>query len=89
MQKRTTHVLKSNEVEYGGSVELTVPGAGTTRPPIPPASAIQQAQIVENAEQYALVEVVCSCGAKTYVRCEYDRAPSDQPQVVAAEVAED
>jgi len=89
MQSRTAHVLKSGEVECGGSVKLTGAAAETTGPASHPASAIQQAQIVENTEQYALIEVVCSCGAKTYVRCEYDKAPIDQPQVVAAETAQD
>ena len=89
MQSRTARVLKSNEVQWGGSVKLTIAGAGTTGPTSPSVSAAQQAQIVENTEQYALIEVVCSCGTKTYVRCEYDKAPIDQSQVAATEAAQD
>ena len=31
-----------------------------------------QVRIVENNNEFAVMEITCSCGAKTRVRCEYD-----------------
>jgi len=35
------------------------------------ASAIPQARIVESHPEFAVIEIICSCGAKTCLRCEY------------------
>jgi len=35
-----------------------------------PASGAEQVRIVERHDEYAVLEVTCSCGSKLYVRCE-------------------
>ena len=42
--------------------------------------AAQQVSIIENNNEYAVLEIVCSCGAKTPVRCEYVKVQSSQPE---------
>jgi len=32
--------------------------------------------IVENQPEFAVIEITCSCGTKTYIRCEYAAAES-------------
>jgi hypothetical protein len=72
MPKMTRRVLKAREVQWQGSLRLDLdpkaaPGASAS----PHASAPARIRIAENHAQYALVEVTCSCGKTTFVRCEY------------------
>jgi hypothetical protein len=40
-----------------------------------------QARIVENHPKFADIEITCSCGTKTYVRCEYiDTQTTEEPR---------
>ena len=36
-----------------------------------PAPSAEQVRIVERQDSYTVLEVLCSCGAKLYVRCEH------------------
>ncbi len=72
MQKLTRRVLKASQVQWQGSFRLdldpkTVPSPGAS----PHAAVPARIRIAENHPQFALVEVTCSCGKTTFVRCEY------------------
>jgi len=80
-------VLKSNQVKVSGSVRLTpeaavVPvrtafsaGADTPQTDAPPRSA----RIIESNNECAVIEVICSCGNKNHVKCNYaDVAKSEK-----------
>jgi len=66
------HVLKANEVQFAGPLQLPLDPAalpGTGGPMV--ASEPAHIRIAENHPEYALVEVTCSCGKITRVRCDY------------------
>ncbi len=72
MPKMTRRVLKASEVQWAGSFRLELnpqaapdPGASSR------GAAPARIRIAENHPQFALVEVTCSCGKTTVVRCEY------------------
>ena len=77
MEGPTGHILKSNNVEMEGRFQLDaeqiLTGSANERNV---ASTVPQAHIVENHPEYAVMEITCSCGAKTHVRCEYTDAKS-------------
>ncbi len=70
MKTATGHILRSNDVESGGRYRLTMtqPGPvlqneqGTARP---------QVRIVENGPDFSVLEIICGCGRRTYLQCEY------------------
>jgi len=77
MLKTIPHVLKANEVRSAGPMQLSLdPGAALPAGAAPVASAPARVRIAENHPEYALVEVTCSCGKITYIRCDYAPAPA-------------
>jgi hypothetical protein len=75
MEKNTERILKSSDVEISGRVQLgsiaSGPGSAARSAT---TLAFAQATVVENNPEFALIEVVCPCGRKTTVRCEYTKA---------------
>jgi hypothetical protein len=80
MAKVTRHVLKADEVMLDGALRLGVdpvtPPGGKRPPTAAPAASVR---IVENHPEYAVIEVTCSCGKTTHVRCEYAARPAPAP----------
>ena len=72
-------VLKNNQVELGQPRRL-----GTAAAPSGAAAPRPQARIVEQNDAGAIIELVCTCGRKTHLQCEY-AAPSASPPVQAAD----
>jgi hypothetical protein len=78
------HILKGNNVKLEGRFHLdageVAPGPAKEKNG---ASATPQVSIVENQPEFAVIEVTCSCGTKTYVRCEYnaDKSPAEGSQM--------
>ncbi len=72
MRKTTENVLKSTEVEIEGRLCLDAqpPATGPT-PQNSQQRGQPQVQIVENQAGFAVLEVTCSCGVKSYIKCEY------------------
>ncbi|MBA7687909.1 hypothetical protein ES703_96383 [subsurface metagenome] len=83
MAKAAGHILKRNNVKLGDRFQLdtgeVVPGSAKGKDVV---SATPQVSIVENQPEFAVIEITCSCGTKTYVRCEYTAAksPAEDPQ---------
>ena len=72
MEKTATRILKADEVKLQGQYHLDLgqsPQAVTGVKK--PVSAAAQVRIVENNADYAVVEVICKCGTKTQIRCDY------------------
>ena len=99
MQK-PIRVLKSDQVLVRGSVCLdTASGIAPVRSETPcptdahastsPGHHAQEAKIVESNSEYAIIEIICGCGSKTHVQCNYGDIATPQPaepeQPVAAE----
>jgi len=74
MTKTTKRILKSDNVKLEGQFHLDLAQAESAedgRKQTSAASAAPQARIVENHPEFAVIEVICSCGAGTHLRCEY------------------
>ncbi|HBG26581.1 MAG: hypothetical protein A2Y10_16225 [Planctomycetes bacterium GWF2_41_51] len=76
MEKSTARILKSSDVRLDGTFHLEN-NLQQQQPQKPKNSASVpiQARIVESQPQFAVIEVICSCGTKTHIRCEY-KAPA-------------
>ena len=78
MQKATGRILKSDDIKLDGRFHLDIGQVGQT-----PAKeknttlAAPQARIVENQPEFTTIELTCSCGTKTHIRCEYADGQSD------------
>jgi hypothetical protein len=70
MRKAIGRVLKSDEVRLEGQLSLNLPPEPKhdSKNNITTAHA---ARIVESNTDFTIIEVVCSCGAKMYLRCRY------------------
>jgi hypothetical protein len=76
MALNSATVLKKNQVQTGGSVRLTrgggnapvrtLPSGQTAAPAVP-----QEARVIESNNEYAIIEVKCSCGQTMHIQCNY------------------
>ena len=81
MSKTTRRILKSGDVKLGDRFHLDLAQAGSPKDgpkPRSAASAAPQVHIVENHPEFAVIEVICSCGTGTYLRCEYGGAQAPE-----------
>jgi hypothetical protein len=85
MVRTSERILKSDDVNLDGQYRLDVAqagfsGGGSTLPQHRSETlAAPQVHILENHPEYAVIEVTCSCGTKTCLRCEY--AGAQAPEV--------
>jgi hypothetical protein len=73
--KTLQRILKADEVALEGPVRLgleTAAATGSSQPPAP--SAEPSVRMVQNHAEYVLLEVTCTCGRTTVVRCDYTPA---------------
>ena len=81
MEKATGRILKGDDVQLQGQLQLEVtqvaPGPSKGKNV---ALAAPQASILENHPEFAVIEIICSCGAKTHLRCEYADVQSSAGQ---------
>ena len=79
MQKRTGHVLKSNEVQLDGKFQLNASQTQAGRTPQGGSfSSSPQVRILENNPEYAVIGVTCCCGTEMSIRCDYADAQADK-----------
>jgi len=72
MAKTIRHILKAAEVRVDAPLRLSLdpaatPSCETSRS----AAAASSVRIVQNHPDYAVIEVTCSCGRTTSIRCDY------------------
>ncbi len=83
MLKTTRRILKADQVTFDDPLALGL-DASVQRPNVGTActSSGPSVRIAQNHPQYAIIEVTCTCGETTYIRCEYAAAnPSPVRQV--------
>ena len=72
MMQTMNRILKSSEVEIDGRCNLDI---GRSVSPAHPGKnntdTAAKVKILDNNNEYTLIELTCSCGQKTLVRCEY------------------
>jgi len=71
MQKTTGRILKENEVKVQGQLQLNMKDLKFVPPQGNGTKHNPECKIVEKNQNYALIEVVCACGAKMYLQCDY------------------
>ena len=74
-------VLKSSEVEVEGKISLDLAGSASNGPNVrhqSPAGAPAKVRALENQKEFAVMEVTCSCGCKTIIRCNYGEKICEQ-----------
>ena len=76
MMQTINRVLKSDEVEIDGRCHLDIGRSASSAQHGKSSSVAAAARILDNTCDYALIELVCSCGKKTLVRCEYSNIPA-------------
>jgi hypothetical protein len=79
MQQAVGRILNGDEIEVEGQYCLPViQPEPPVRGPDSSGSAAPQARLVENQPAFALIEMTCACGRKTYVRCQYADSKPDR-----------
>ena len=81
MLPKCAKVIKSDKMEINGTAHVE-PATGTVQcRPLASSeaagaagAAIQQARIIESNDGYAILELICSCGCKSRVQCNYGTA---------------
>jgi hypothetical protein len=76
MIQATSRILKSSDVEVEGQFHLDLGHPAQPAQNNRNVAATPKVRILENQNEFAVVEVICSCGRKTVVRCEYGNAAS-------------
>lgn len=83
-------ILKSDNVELNGQFQLgsaaTPQQANNTQNNPNHAQTTAEVNIIEKNSQYAVIEITCSCGTKTAIKCLYapdapPQQPTEQPAV--------
>jgi len=74
MQVKKVQVLKRGRFQIGSKVTLPVgsaPVISTAGPKTSRPCGPTQARIIESNSDYAIIEILCSCGQKSFVQCNY------------------
>ncbi len=81
MTETSGHILKSDDVELEGLYHLGLVQDEFERSESMQTDAVAvppQARIIENHADHAVIEVVCSCGTKVHLRCDYAGAQTPE-----------
>jgi hypothetical protein len=83
MSKTSRRILKAGEVALAAPLCLSLdPVAGPHGADAPCAAGAASVRIAENHPDGAVIEVTCTCGRTTYIRCNYGAAnPSPAGQI--------
>ena len=73
MAKRTEHILKDIKLQGQCRIETAGPiPPSQQEPETNPSTSPAQARVIENHADYAIIELTCSCGCVTNLRCNYN-----------------
>jgi len=77
MENAARRILKSNDVRLEGQFRLDLgQGVPSSVNKGSVTSAKPQVRIMESHPEFTILEVICGCGVKTHIRCEYTNAQS-------------
>jgi len=72
MGKTQGRILKSNDVILQGRIQLDMAHISTKQTKGQNSVLVApQVRIVEKHSEFAVIEITCSCGTKTHIKCEY------------------
>ena len=83
MGNSTGRIIKAKDIKLDGNFRLNTGYADSNTPNASAGNGIAsgttlQVNIVENHAEYAVLEVTCSCGAKTHLKCQYENTQANQ-----------
>lgn len=82
MTSGTMKLIKNNQIRVGGTACIGAGEKSVPVRPLTPSGAVPseplQARIVESNTDYAIIEVICSCGQKTHIQCNYVNTAKSQ-----------
>ncbi|HOK66164.1 MAG TPA: hypothetical protein PK054_10220 [Anaerohalosphaeraceae bacterium] len=82
--KRKIRILKKNQVQTGTSVVLPCSRTAGAEPFRKQGDSSQsgaaQARIVESNSDYVILEVICGCGQKSFIQCNYGNVAGSPAQ---------
>ena len=81
MIHRLVTLLKADTIKMAEQSAVVGPGVLASSAPASataPAggSMAQEARIVESNDEYAVIEIVCGCGSKSFVQCNFGNQPA-------------
>ncbi len=65
------HILRGDEVEIDGHYDLGESRSGAGTAGEGQVDCADKVRIVENCPEHTIIEVLCSCGKASYIRCEH------------------
>ena len=74
MSFRKIEILKKDQFRHGSCVSLPIgsgPGMPVPSMTQPKDGGPAQVKIIESNSDYAILEIQCSCGQKSFVQCNY------------------
>ena len=72
MAIKARRILKGEDVKIEGRFQLTAEQLGRSQPQQGNTVSVSPTvRIVEKQSEYAIIEITCSCGRKTTLRCDY------------------
>ena len=81
MAKTRSNILKSSDVKFEGCFRLELGPRGAAPTGGSTGGAPLQVRITENNPEFAVIQIVCSCGKTASVKCQYTNAQSKSEQV--------
>ncbi len=68
MEKVTGQILKGSDIQVSGTRQINITAVPSAQPqPKGPATA----RLLQSGDGFALIELTCSCGIKTTIKCNY------------------
>ena len=90
MGKTQGRILKSKDVILQGRIQLGMVQTSHKAAKSQNSALVEpQVRIVEKHSEFAVIEITCSCGTKTHIKCEYTEIeqPATGEQTAAVEQA--
>jgi len=72
MLPKCARVIKSDQMKMDGIAHIEPAGGAVVFSEA--AGAVQQVRIIESHDSHAVLELICSCGCKSRVQCNYGTA---------------
>lgn len=72
MGKTAGHILRGDDIKVEGKFQLGATSSGTGSPGAAVVhSGKPRVSVIETNSEFTIIEIICSCGTKTSVKCEH------------------
>ena len=78
MGKTAGRILRGDSVKVEGTFQIGAMQSGVGSPQASVVHSVEPAvSVIETNSEFTIIEVTCSCGTKTSVKCEYAPQPEE------------